>query len=77
MGQCRSAEFYDQGTILRSNTNSRNRFTDSLHQLQIQKLHHLYKFHLQVELEPCSALNALLIQPCVQRSADSIHICEE
>ena len=77
MDRCHNEEFCDREIVLRSDTNSRNRFTDSLHQLQIQKLHHLYKFHLQVGLEPCTSLNVLLTQLYEQRSADNIHICEE
>jgi hypothetical protein len=76
MDRCHNEEFCDRGIVLRLDINSHNRFTDSLHQPQKQKLHHLYKFHLQVGLEPCTSLNALLAQLYGQRSADNIHICE-
>jgi len=76
MDRCHNEEFCDRGIVLRSDINSRNRFTDSLHQLQKQTLHHLYKFHLQVGLEPCTSQNALLTQLCERRSADNIHIYE-
>jgi len=76
-GQYRSAEFYDQGTILRSNTNSRNRFADSLHQPQTLKLHHPYKFHLLEGLEPCTFLNVWLALLYGRRSVSKTHICVE
>lgn len=76
MDRCHNEEFCDRGKVLILDINFRNKFAGSLHQLQKRRLRHLYKFHLQVGLEPCSALNALSTQPCGQRSEDSIRICE-